>query len=556
MKKRIKILPFLLTTLLMVGIFSSLETTKTIKKAKATPTTERVAWGYNNTRLYLACSLTEEVISAGTFGWIDIDDYDTLPYYRYSHAIKEIVVQDKISLRRYDKFFYDFTSLEKITNIYNLDTSNAVSFKYMFASSHCSETLDLSIFDTSKAIDMSYMFSDFNGPKIDVSSFDTSNVRSFNSMFYNFNGDVDVSNFKIKEQSDLSNMFAYSANIQKVHFKEFGLKDCNLTDMFRSSSIGTIDLSNCKTNGYLPYELLSNASATILHLPDETNIGDGLKDFEGAFSYVFCSKEVPTLSEDSKTTITNTHPKILVPASCYDLYANDDFFKTFTSGKFVAIYFINIIILGRGTFTLEGYENGYITKANIEGNHWMLGIINPNENYVLAENGISIVDSNNNPVEFDYSDNTFYMPFSDITITVKYVSTIPIFAFADMFLETTGEVCELGYNNLSSLQAIWGDIVTSYNGLGEDDKAVLLNSNDDIRLINTLRRYSYIISKYNTETTKNLVEFIDGFTITYSARDSFIKTEDFDTTLVLLISIISAGGLFTILLSNKKRKLN
>ena len=584
MKKHNRFVSVFLIPLLAVGVFLGLKNTKKIQKAKAMPITETVYWGRKGTTLYIAPNQTSNIQSCSSKGSFNSNYSDLLPTFDYDGAT-EMTIENKISLPIYRGFFSRFENLTKINNISNIDTSNATDFSFLFAkTTYTGETLDLSHFITSKVTNMTYMFSVFKytGGTIDLSSFDTSkvtdmsymftgcecsevNVQSFNTsrvtayeqMFNSFTGNVDVSNFDINAGANLVKMFDGVNNVQTIRFRSINLTDCNITYMISWAKVGIIDLSNAIfTSGTLSDNAIEMSEVGTLYLPNTRNIGDFITCVK-ANNVVFSCKERPVLGDKSIGMMWYFSPKIIVPASNFEDFKNNEPLSDFSLDLLPAFFF-SVNVTGYGSVDFVTFPPRYVLVAEIGAEPAGINIILiPHKHYELAADGISVVNSMNEPIAFNrnyysygYTELTFTMPHDDVTITLNFAPSFDAVAFAESFLDATGEVCALGSNdNLTALQEIWGDIVASYNTLSGADKDLLLEDNSDTRIIDTRERYSYIISKYNTETVKNLSEFIEGYVVTYNAPSPFIKAEDFDVTVVLLISIISAASLLTILLT-------
>ena len=81
-------------------------------------------------------------------------------------------------------WFYGMNSLESITGISYLNTSEVTNMDYMFGGCYILPSLDVSHFNTSKVTDMAHMFSNCWGlTNLDLSSFNTSQVTSMSYMF-------------------------------------------------------------------------------------------------------------------------------------------------------------------------------------------------------------------------------------------------------------------------------------------------------------------------------------------------------------------------------------
>ena len=126
------------------------------------------------------------------------------------NKIETAVFDNKIVAPKAQSFFKEFLSLKTITDIDNLDTSSATSFKEMFASCGSLETLDVSSLNTSNATDMESMFQWCNTlTSLDVSNFDTSKVTNMVSMFNSCKKieELDLTSFKTSNVKSMAAMF-------------------------------------------------------------------------------------------------------------------------------------------------------------------------------------------------------------------------------------------------------------------------------------------------------------------------------------------------------------
>ena len=124
------------------------------------------------------------------------------------------------------------------------------------------------------------------------------------------------------------------------------------------------------------------------------------------------------------------------------------------------------------------------------------------------------------------------------------------------FMKKTGDVCDSGENdNFDGLNEIWEDLENTYDLLPGEEKERLVSETADSKTKECVERYSYIIAKYNTETAKNLTEFIEGVTVTYNSHMTYRALVNNQVFFVILgVSAIAAGAFVTILLTKKKSK--
>ncbi len=151
------------------------------------------------------------------------------------------------------QWFYNFTSLETIEGIKNLNTSEVTDMSSMFSGCSSLTSLDLSNFNTSNVESMSYMF--YNCSKLtslNLSSFNTSKVKDMTIMFYNCSRltSLDLSNFNTSNVTSMSYMFYNCQSLTSLDLSKFDTsKVTNLSNMFRDCSrLTSLDLSNFDTS--------------------------------------------------------------------------------------------------------------------------------------------------------------------------------------------------------------------------------------------------------------------------------------------------------------------
>ena len=143
------------------------------------------------------------------------DDYwDPIWYDNQTSNVETVIIRDKIVPKSCSYWFSDFTLLQEIRNIENLDTSNVESMDGMFSMCLNIEELDLSSWDTSNVTNMNSLFYCYNNQipafkSINVSGWDTSNVTIMTSMFYGCSQltSLDIRNFNMSKVSNVSSMF-------------------------------------------------------------------------------------------------------------------------------------------------------------------------------------------------------------------------------------------------------------------------------------------------------------------------------------------------------------
>ena len=141
-------------------------------------------------------------------------------------------------------WFKNFTFLNQIEGIENLNTENVKDMCDMFYDCSGLISLDVTHFNTENVTSMSSMFYSCRGlTSLDVTHFNTENVTSMNGMFYGCSGliSLDVTHFNTANVKNMSYMF-YGCN----NLKEIYVSDKFVTDDVISSAymfMGCISLS-------------------------------------------------------------------------------------------------------------------------------------------------------------------------------------------------------------------------------------------------------------------------------------------------------------------------
>ena len=149
-------------------------------------------------------------------------------------------------------WFNEMYSLQSITGLSYLNTSEVTNMSWMFADSYMLESLDVSHFNTVKVTDMSYMFRDCKLlESLDVSHFNTSKVTNMESMFDGLTAlkSLDVSRFNTANVENMSSMFSDCHLLTSLDVSSFNT--ANVTDMshmFRCRALTSLDLSSFDTS--------------------------------------------------------------------------------------------------------------------------------------------------------------------------------------------------------------------------------------------------------------------------------------------------------------------
>ena len=149
-------------------------------------------------------------------------------------------------------WFYNFSQLQEIVGIENLNTSQAINMEYMFYSCKSMQSIDVSGFNTSQVTNMYGMFSDCESlQSIDASGFNTSQVTNMAYMFYNCESmqSVDVSGFNTSQVTKMSYMFSRCHSLQSIDVSGFDTQNVTTMEAMFSScrSLQSIDVRGFDT---------------------------------------------------------------------------------------------------------------------------------------------------------------------------------------------------------------------------------------------------------------------------------------------------------------------
>ena len=186
-------------------------------------------------------------------------------------------------------WFSSRSSLQTITGIEYLNTSNVTNMSNMFNGCSSLTSLNVSSFNTSKVTDMSNMFygcssltslnvSSFNTSKVtdmkemfnwcshltslDLSNFNTSNVTIMRSMFSECSRltSLDLSNFNTSNVTDMRSMFSWCNRLTSLNVSNFNTS--NVTNMgrmfYECRGLTSLNVSNFNTSNVTDmYDLFS-----------------------------------------------------------------------------------------------------------------------------------------------------------------------------------------------------------------------------------------------------------------------------------------------------------
>ena len=179
-------------------------------------------------------------------------------------------------------WFKNFTFLNQIEGIENLNTANVTNMSYMFKGCSNLAVLDVTHFNTAKVTIMSHMFKGCsNLAELDVTHFNTANVTNMYEMFNGCSNLVklDVTHFNTAEVTDMSYMFYDCSNLAELDVTHFNTAKVTIMNgMFSGcSNLTELDLTHFNTaNVTNMYVMFSGCkSLTTIYVSDEfviTNI--------------------------------------------------------------------------------------------------------------------------------------------------------------------------------------------------------------------------------------------------------------------------------------------
>ena len=179
-------------------------------------------------------------------------------------------------------WFKNFTFLNQIEGIENLNTANVTNMSYMFKGCSNLAVLDVTHFNTAKVTNMDSMFSRCsNLAELDVTHFNTANVTNMYEMFNGCSNLVklDVTHFNTAEVTDMSYMFYDCSNLAELDVTHFNTAKVTIMNgMFSGcSNLTELDLTHFNTaNVTNMYVMFSGCkSLTTIYVSDEfviTNI--------------------------------------------------------------------------------------------------------------------------------------------------------------------------------------------------------------------------------------------------------------------------------------------
>ena len=208
-------------------------------------------------------------------------------------------------------WFFNFTNLEEIKGLENLNTSEVTTMSYMFFYCKKLSQLVLSNFNTENVKDMSYMFTGCSSlTSLNLSSFNTEKVQEMSRMFTDCQRltSLDLSNFKTENVQDMSGMFWGCKNLTSLDLSNFKTENVqNMSGMFSGcSSLISLDLSNFNTENVkdMGYMFAFCGSLQTIYCNDTWTSAESMQMF------LFCEKLKGAVPYDaSKIDVSMANPE-------------------------------------------------------------------------------------------------------------------------------------------------------------------------------------------------------------------------------------------------------
>ena len=148
-------------------------------------------------------------------------------------------------------WFKNFTFLNQIEGIENLNTENVTSMAYMFSSCNKLAELDVTHFNTANVKNMKYMFECCKGlSSLDVTNFNIANVTNMLAMFGRTSlTSLDVTHFNTANVKDMTSMFYACRGLTSLDVTNFNTANVtSMLDMFcNCDKLTSLDVTNFNT---------------------------------------------------------------------------------------------------------------------------------------------------------------------------------------------------------------------------------------------------------------------------------------------------------------------
>ena len=255
------------------------------------------------------------------------------------------------------QWFGDYLSIESITGLEYLNTSEVTDMSFMFSGCYAMTSLDVSHFNTSNVTNMASMFygcSDLES--LDLSNFNTANVTDMNCMFLGCSGltSLDLSSFNTAKVTDMNHMFngCGAASIDLSSFNTSSVTD--MSSMFSGCSVDSLNLSSFDTRNVTTMFEMFNYCYNLTSLDLSSFNTENLEDM----SYMFAGCR--GLTELNLSSFNTT--KV---GSFFCTFRNCESLETLDLGSFNTENLVSMYSMFEGCSSLKNLNLSSFNTANL-----------------------------------------------------------------------------------------------------------------------------------------------------------------------------------------------
>ncbi|WP_439432626.1 BspA family leucine-rich repeat surface protein [Segatella copri] len=270
-------------------------------------------------------------------------------------------------------WFKNFTFLNQIEGIENLNTANVTNMSYMFKGCSNLAVLDVTHFNTAKVTIMSHMFKGCsNLAVLDVTHFNTAKVTIMSYMFKGCSNlaELDVTHFNTAKVTTMDSMFSGCSNLAELDVTHFNTANVtNMYEMFNGcSNLVKLDVTHFNTAevtdmSYMFYDCSNLAELDVTHFNTaKVTIMNGM--FSG------CSNLTELdLTHFNTANVTNMYVMFSGCKSLTTIYVSDEFVITNITNKSYSLFSGCTKLKGaidfdasKTNYKFANYKTGYFTK--------------------------------------------------------------------------------------------------------------------------------------------------------------------------------------------------
>ena len=270
-------------------------------------------------------------------------------------------------------WFKNFTFLNQIEGIENLNTANVTNMSYMFKGCSNLAVLDVTHFNTAKVTIMSHMFKGCsNLAELDVTHFNTAKVTIMSYMFKGCSNlaELDVTHFNTAKVTTMDSMFSGCSNLAELDVTHFNTANVtNMYEMFNGcSNLVKLDVTHFNTAevtdmSYMFYDCSNLAELDVTHFNTaKVTIMNGM--FSG------CSNLTELdLTHFNTANVTNMYVMFSGCKSLTTIYVSDEFVITNITNKSYSLFSGCTKLKGaidfdasKTNYKFANYKTGYFTK--------------------------------------------------------------------------------------------------------------------------------------------------------------------------------------------------